>query len=1012
MNFLLNYTIMRKHISLLLLFAIFILGEGIGYSQSNPYDADIVVAADGSGDFSSLQPAIDAVPSNEETRTVIYIKRGLYNTEKLFIPSDKKNITLIGESRDETILSYHIYDCSSGKCPTEDAALWTGDNIVTSATLTIMGEGFRAENLTIENTAGPVGQALAITVRADKIVFINVNFTSYQDTLYLWHSGIRIYFENCLVVGRTDYIYGASIAFFQACEIRSWGGGWITAPSTPQDQDYGFVFNECDITYALNSPRAGDDGNLVRFGRPWHEYPKVAWLYCDMTEKIHPEGWGDTWNMNYAASSADLHLYEYANTGPGADMSGRADWEGLRALSAGEAADYTVQMVMAGDDAWDPSAEASAVTIYEWTGGAASTGWLEKDNWNPIDTPMIGESAYVDGDFTLTADGNPFDADLNLINGATLDIDASSGFTFMTAGKSTIATSQDVSLTGKIKTKDTLYFDIVGNLNLDAEILGVHKIIKTGSGLLNLNTANQGYTGEWIVKEGSLNAAVDGALGSAGVIIDAGATLSVGNNNAFFPQSPLSVSSSSILMMNADIVISEFFIDDVIQPIGEYSSSSNPGLITGSGKIIVGRPSSFTFIGGDNGNWDNPAHFQPALLPEAGETVYCNKEIETTSTVFTANLYIQTGGTVRLRGVHTCTGEIHFADNTSISYSTSGSGFTLNAPIFVDGELSLRMSSGNASGCEMKLGGPISGSETVNVWNYGRSEPINTGTVRLGGDNSAFDGEWNITLESSYGPDYVSALEANSAHALGQGKVVVGKINKLILNHAFCAGNKLDVSIQDAGMIVLNQDVTVKEFFLNDVQQADGVYSASTNSNVFEGGGSLTVDSGLALPSAPSGLIATEVLHDQVTVEWTGSTDTGVEYIVLQDGTKEETVTESTATITGLDAETTYSIGVCASNVLGNSDTIYIDVTTPMEVGVDFQESREYTLSPNPVTDILYIQGARMENWQIISLKGQVLKYGIEPEVDASSLEPGIYFLKMHLAENGNIYHRFIKASE
>lgn len=186
-----------------------------GMAQGNPVNADIVVAIDGSGDFTSIQAAINAAPSNDDRKTIIYIKRGLYNTEKLIVPGDKINISLIGESREETVISYHIYDCTSGKCPVEDAALWTGDNILTSATLTILGNGFRAENLTIQNTAGPVGQAQAITVRADKCIFINVDFYGYQDTMYFWSDGKRSYFEGCLVVGRTDYIYGAGTVFFR-----------------------------------------------------------------------------------------------------------------------------------------------------------------------------------------------------------------------------------------------------------------------------------------------------------------------------------------------------------------------------------------------------------------------------------------------------------------------------------------------------------------------------------------------------------------------------------------------------------------------------------------------------------------------------------------------------------------------------------------------------------------------------------------------------------------------------
>lgn len=353
--------IKKKHnIIFYMMFSLLLSGTNCDAGE-HPSGFDIIVALDGSGDFKKIQDAVNKVPSNSDHPIIIYIKRGLYNTEKLIIPSDKKNITFIGESRSETIISYHLYNCTTGfngRCPEKDAILWPVTLLETSATLTIQGDGFRAENLTIQNSAGPVAQAQAITVQADKVVIINCDIKGYQDTLYLWSSGKRSYFENCLIIGRTDYIYGAGIAFFQSCEIRSWGKGWITAPSTPLVQPYGFVFYECTISYATNSPRPGDDGQLIRFGRPWHEYPKVAWLFCEMTEMIHPEGWGDTWRMDYASTSTDLHLNEYKNRGAGSVMSGRAKWAGLRELTDNEAANYTVQKVLGGTDGWNPKGTA------------------------------------------------------------------------------------------------------------------------------------------------------------------------------------------------------------------------------------------------------------------------------------------------------------------------------------------------------------------------------------------------------------------------------------------------------------------------------------------------------------------------------------------------------------------------------------------------------------------------------------------------------------------------------
>ncbi len=681
------------------------------YSNENPVNADIVVAADGSGDFTTLQAAIDASPSNSDRRTVIYIKRGLYNTEKLIVPADKINLTLIGESREETVISYHIYDCSQGKCPVEDAALWTGDNIRTSATLTIIADGFRAENMTIQNTAGPVGQAQAVTVRGDKCVFISVNFYGYQDTMYFWSDGKRSYFEDCLVVGRTDYIYGSGTVFFQSSEIRSWGGGWITAPSTAQNQPYGFVFNECNITYALNSPRGGDDGNPVRFGRPWHNYPKVAWLQCEMTEMIHPQGWGDKWNMDYANTSPDLHLYEYKNSGPGADMSQRADWVGLKEITDEEALEYTIQKVMAGNDGWDPTEEPPLVQTYSWTGNDDNDGWKVPENWDPVGIPAKGESAEADGVYTLIAEGDTFAADLSIKNGVQLQIAASSTVNYLTVATGALQATSDVTLYGKISTKDSIVFSGEKILNLNAALSGVHPLVKTGSGQVNLNNDNSNFSGLIIIYEGTLEAAVANSLGKSSLQISSGAKLILGDNNAFYAKSKLEVETGASIVLNADVTTSEFFIDGVIQDIGEYTSVTNPDLISGEGKIIIGRPETFVFHRGANGNWDVPENFTPALLPEAGETVIVEEEMETTSTIFEADIVLQNGGNLRLRGEHSATGTIHMKEGTSFRYNTSGTGMTINAPVTVEGNVTMIMESGNSAGSTMTLGGTISGSQ-------------------------------------------------------------------------------------------------------------------------------------------------------------------------------------------------------------------------------------------------------------------------------------------------------------
>ncbi|MBN2215001.1 MAG: hypothetical protein JW723_12230 [Bacteroidales bacterium] len=842
---------MKKDVALLICGLLLILA-GTGTGQASPVNADIVVAKDGSGDYTTLQAAINAVPSNHDRRTIIYIKRGLYDTEKLIIPADKKDISLIGESRDETVISYHIYDCATGKCPAEDAALWTGDNITTSATLTICGDGFRAENLTIQNTAGPVGQAQAITVRADRTVFINCNIKGYQDTIYLWDSGKRSYFENCQVIGRTDYIYGAAIAYFQGCEIRSWGGGWITAPSTPLGQGYGYVFNECGLTYATGSPRAGDDGSLIALGRPWHEYPKVTWMNSYFCAEINPLGWPTTWNMDYASTSTDLELYEYNNYGPGADMSGRADWAGIRELDSTQAADYTIQKVLAGSDNWDPTDEPPLVTTYVWTDSALTNGWLLPENWSPKDTPLLGEIAVVDSGFNLNADGGYFLADLYMKSGSILNITDTSFIIYLALSNARITASDTVTLAGKISTKDTNTFKVAGMLTIEATITGVHHFNFTDTGTVILRSDNGFFDGNWYIQKGKLEAATKGSLGTGNVFVASGSTLIIGDDNAFHPTSRLEVETGASLVLNGNIFLSEFYIDGIMQEPGEYSSSANPELITGNGAITVGRPAVFQFIGGANGNWDNPLHYIPQLLPQAGELVICDREMETTSTVFTADILLTGSGGIRLRGIHTCTGLITMEQGARLSYATSGTGFTLNAHIKVNGDIILQMSSANVSGSAMRLPGSIEGSHKITAKNIRDLECV--ATVILSGDNNGFDGIWDLTVPSTHAAA-VTAIEGAGENAFGHGRIQVGDRNKVILSHKKCAADTLYLTLTGAGKAVLNADVYVEKFVLNSVVRDTGTYSAITNPEIFEGEGELKV----GIPEPPNAISAPPV---------------------------------------------------------------------------------------------------------------------------------------------------------
>lgn len=310
--------------------------------------ADILVALDGTGDFMKIQDAIDSVPANSTERIVIFLKKGRYDTEKLIIPIGKNNISFIGEGVGETIVSYHMHNCSGGFCPKEDYDHWREQDrnlVATAATLIVGGDGFTAEGITFENTAGAVGQAQAVQIIGNRAIFRDCEFLGYQDTLYLSKGGRYSYFEHCLIVGRTDYIYGSGTGWFEGCEIRSYGGGHIVAPATLADQHYGFVFHDCRLTYASGSPNTGDYGRKFKLGRLWNDVPKVAWITCEMPSELDPAGY-DKWNVPDAETNPAVHLFEYRNTGPGADMSGRVAWVGLRTLTDTEAAEFTLENVL------------------------------------------------------------------------------------------------------------------------------------------------------------------------------------------------------------------------------------------------------------------------------------------------------------------------------------------------------------------------------------------------------------------------------------------------------------------------------------------------------------------------------------------------------------------------------------------------------------------------------------------------------------------------------------------
>jgi pectinesterase len=291
------------------------------------------VALDGSGQYKSIQEAISEAPLTHQNgvRWVIHVKPGIYH-ERVYVQRERGNILLVGDDAEKTVIEFNL----SAKQPGPD-----GKPIGTFRTPTfqIDGDGFEAQRITFSNTAGPVGQAVAMRVDGDRVVFRQCRFLGRQDTL-LVNRG-RQYFSQCYIEGDVDYIFGGATAYFDHCELHCVAAGYITAASTPQDQANGFVFADCRVT--------GNPEVRTYLGRPWRDYAKTIYIRTEMSDVVRAEGWND-WKKPETHHTATYG--EFESTGPGGSSAQRVEWK--HELISGAAAAYTPLAVLGGTDNWEP----------------------------------------------------------------------------------------------------------------------------------------------------------------------------------------------------------------------------------------------------------------------------------------------------------------------------------------------------------------------------------------------------------------------------------------------------------------------------------------------------------------------------------------------------------------------------------------------------------------------------------------------------------------------------------
>lgn len=301
---------------------------------------DVIVAKDGSGDFTSVQEAINSLRTfKPEGRARVFIKKGVYE-EKITVQTHRSEVSLIGEDRDETIIIWHDHANMPGEngFPMGTFQTWT---------MRVEGPDFICANLTIANDAmtynnpgwftdrkdnAGVGQAVALHVEADRAIFANCKFLGFQDTIYTGNPDGRELYVNCHIEGTVDFIFGPATCWFENCTVKALRSkGYYTAASTPQDHKFGYIFNRCTITDM-------DDIEAQWLGRPWRNYAYTLFKECDIQADVNPLGWH---NWNDPARELTARYLEYKCTGPGSDRSERVAWS--RELTEEEAAEVTLE---------------------------------------------------------------------------------------------------------------------------------------------------------------------------------------------------------------------------------------------------------------------------------------------------------------------------------------------------------------------------------------------------------------------------------------------------------------------------------------------------------------------------------------------------------------------------------------------------------------------------------------------------------------------------------------------
>ncbi len=321
-----------------------------------------IIAKDGSGDFTTIQAAIDAIPGGGRAPAILLLRMDEYH-ERVIV--NKDNVRIVGEARDRTVIT-------NSACAKDPDGNGGERGTFLSFTMIVTGKNVEVENLTIRNDAGDgreVGQAVAVYAAGDRGVWRNCRFIAHQDTLFCGPlmqkvtddiaprvgsaecvesvgdcplTFSRQYFEDCFIQGDVDFIFGPYRCWFERCTLfMNARGGLYTAANTPETQPYGLVFHRCFLTGECEE-------GMAFLGRPWRRFSRTLFLDCEMDGHVARQGFSD-WDKEKVVTE---RYGEWGTRGVRADQSTRHPAQ--KRLTDAEAMAVTVQDVIGGYDGWRP----------------------------------------------------------------------------------------------------------------------------------------------------------------------------------------------------------------------------------------------------------------------------------------------------------------------------------------------------------------------------------------------------------------------------------------------------------------------------------------------------------------------------------------------------------------------------------------------------------------------------------------------------------------------------------